>query len=82
MPVVTDELWNAQGVSVKVTYNTNAPDNITRAVCTNSNPFAVTLRLNWNSKPPTDITVPAGQSVTKNPTAAEQADLNSFSVIE
>jgi hypothetical protein len=83
MPIVTDDLWNSQNVTVKVTYNTANPDNITKAVCANNNSFPIILRLNWTSHldTPTDIVVDANSSVTKNPTAAEQADLNSFSII-
>jgi len=82
MPVVTEELWSAQGVQVQVTYNTNKPDNITKATCINNNPFDVVLLINWNTpgKPITRVPVAAGASISTNPTVAEQADLNSLSV--
>lgn len=82
MAVVTEDLWSAQGVRVTVRYNTNSPDNITQATVINGNVFDVVLLINWNTpgKPATRVPVPAGTTRSTNPTAAEQADLNSFSI--
>lgn len=81
MAVVTENLFNSQNVEVQVTYNTTNPDNITKATCVNNNPFQVTLIVNWTSgATPLRVPVPANSSRSTNPTAAQQADLNSFSV--
>jgi hypothetical protein len=81
MAILTENLFNSQNVRVEVTYNTANPDNITKATCVNSNPFPVTLIVNWTSGAPSArIPVAANSSQSTNPTAAQQADLNSFSV--
>lgn len=81
MPVVTDTLISDHNVTVRVTYNTNNPDNIQRAECTNSNPFNVVLLVGVRSTPvPIRLLIPANSTQGMNPTAAQSADLATLSV--